>query len=100
MTSVGNQTLENSQTNHFITVVGWGTYNTIDFWIIKNSYGKDWGEGGYFRLIRGINSRGFNTLVSYPLMANNSLITKHWLAFNLSIFALILLFYNLIQTFE
>lgn len=27
--------------------------------------GEDWGEGGYFKLLRGINNRGINTIVSY-----------------------------------
>jgi len=68
LTSVGDQRIFRNPTNHYITCVGWGTQNGIDFWIIKNSWGEDWGEDGYFRIKRGINSRGFNTLVLYPLL--------------------------------
>lgn len=34
--------------NHAITLVGWGVSNEgKDYWIIKNSYGEEWGEKGY-----------------------------------------------------
>lgn len=68
MSNEGNQTVINSSTNHIFTVVGWGTdsVHNIEYWIIKNSWGKWWGEEGYIRLKRGINSRGFNTIALFP----------------------------------
>lgn len=38
--------------NHATLVVGYGKENGTDYWLIKNSYGEDWGEKGFFKLQR------------------------------------------------
>jgi len=43
----------NMVVNHAVTLVGYGTDPAEgDFWLIKNSWGTSWGEGGYIRLRR------------------------------------------------
>ena len=35
---------------HAIEILGWGKENGVDFWWICNSWGVDWGLGGYFKM--------------------------------------------------
>jgi hypothetical protein len=36
-------------------VVGYGKDKSTDFWLLKNSWGEQWGERGYVRLKRGVD---------------------------------------------
>ncbi len=44
---------------HAVVIVGWGTDSDgTDFWLVRNSWGRNWADHGYFRIERGINFLG------------------------------------------
>jgi len=57
--------------NHAALVTGWGEETMPDgevvkYWEVKNSFGSDWGEGGYFRIERGpVTAEGLGTCGMY-----------------------------------
>ena len=65
---------ESSQRNgalHAVVIVDYGTADTgTDFWVTKNSYGIDFGEGGYFRVRRGQRDLGIgHYCIFIPLLS-------------------------------
>eukprot|EP00752_Nemacystus_decipiens_P008841 g7890.t1 len=45
---------------HAVKIIGWGTDEGSgeDFWLVANSWNPSWGEGGFFRILRGVNECG------------------------------------------
>jgi len=41
--------------NHYVNIVGWGTSDGTNYWLVRNSWGTFWGENGYFRIKQGSN---------------------------------------------
>ncbi|ODM97207.1 Cathepsin B [Orchesella cincta] len=47
---------------HAIKIIGWGVENNMPYWLIANSWNYDWGDQGMFKLLRGKNECGIESL--------------------------------------
>lgn len=58
-----------TELDHEVGVVGYGSENGKDFWIIRNSWGVSWGLDGYMKMIRNNNNKcGVATEPVYPIV--------------------------------
>ena len=40
---------------HSVKVIGWGEEAGTPYWLCMNSWGREWGEDGLFKIVRGRN---------------------------------------------
>ncbi|XP_021292413.1 zingipain-2-like [Herrania umbratica] len=57
---------------HAVTIIGYGTNEEgKNYWLIKNSWGESWGENGYMKIQRDVNTPGglcgIAMKASYPI---------------------------------
>ncbi len=43
---------------HAIRILGWGVENSVPYWLVANSWNPDWGDKGYFKIVRGTDECG------------------------------------------
>merc|ERR1719454_2491722 len=48
--------------DHAVLLIGYGEANGKKYWTLQNSWGPDWGENGFFRMARGINDSGIESI--------------------------------------
>lgn len=48
---------------HAVRLIGWGVDSrSMDYWLLANSWGEAWGMKGFFRIRRGTNECGIETM--------------------------------------
>jgi len=47
---------------HAVKMIGWGKDGKLKYWLVANSWGSKWGDQGYFKIRRGVDSCGIETM--------------------------------------
>ena len=56
---------QNVNTDHSVVIIGWGhDEKSGSYWVVRNSFGKEWGQQGDFQVAMGQNDFGIEAEVS------------------------------------
>ena len=61
--SLSDYGIEWQNLNHSVTIIGWGEdpKTQLKYWIVRNSYGPNWGDHGEFLVQRGTDDFGIES---------------------------------------
>ncbi|KAL5014826.1 hypothetical protein ScPMuIL_009096 [Solemya velum] len=48
---------------HAIKILGWGVEDSTPYWLVANSWNADWGDKGFFKILRGQDECGIESEV-------------------------------------
>ena len=73
--SMRDNNLPWEQVDHSVLLVGWGEENGKPYWKLLNSWGDRWGEKGFFRMRRGKDESGIESMaeIAVPRLSNGPL---------------------------
>ena len=52
---------------HAVRMLGWGVENGTPYWLIANSWNTDWGDNGFFKIVRGSDHCGIESDIAAGL---------------------------------
>lgn len=53
--------------DHAVVIEGYGVENGKSYWLVRNSWGTEWGDKGYIKMERGVCMCGLCHMSSYPV---------------------------------
>ncbi|VVC33805.1 Cysteine peptidase, cysteine active site,Peptidase C1A, papain C-terminal,Cysteine peptidase [Cinara cedri] len=54
---------------HAIRILGWGVEDSIPYWLVANSWNYDWGQNGFFKILRGSDECGIEGQINAGIPA-------------------------------
>lgn len=50
---------------HAVKILGWGVEKNQPYWLVANSWGTEWGDKGFFKILRGVDECGIEHEITY-----------------------------------